>query len=594
MQRALMNTQYLQSKITHLHSLHNRTVTEYGELVESLNDECETLCEIIPSYKISATLDQEGGNDGTKKKEVFTVQKLEHEMLTQYERFLQMLRKLSKRTHPEQQALGSRLTAKLVAVASEFNHADRLLLLAVDYANCKVSRVAQPCQEALAELLDGQMITEATDHIVGAILGIVRKQSYAVNPKILNILLHLRVAMVDMHRRDLTEEKAKEKRMKKEDKELARQMQKAKARRDRAEVAAKQTTIIHRLFVVYLRILEAAKSCSKQHQARILAPCLEGLVKFAPLVNVELFHLLMKALRELLDMEDTAVSTKLHGLIAVASLAQKDAMQDASEWRVDLAHFHEILFQCLPEALNCPVYDEANAKKAAEGADEGDVSDTASQGSTSTSGSLSSNAFSIAQSMAQARFVQSTTIREWTYRARLVLRAVDLLILSQKHLPAHRVLAFCRRLHQFLPVVPAHIALSMTTLCHRLYLRHPTANAVIIGGADNGVGGRGAFNPEAETTSSSHSDCSFAWELSLLRKSFHPTVSKVSESMSKHYLAVAQYRPGQEPPVSKQLNALGPYEVLEAYDCSVGDIVPAPSLPTSLKVAAKRAREDEN
>eukprot|EP00388_Colpodella_angusta_P025670 GDKK01003370.1.p1 GENE.GDKK01003370.1~~GDKK01003370.1.p1 ORF type:complete len:478 (+),score=55.49 GDKK01003370.1:189-1436(+) len=394
--------------------------------------------------------------------------------------------------------------------------------------------------------------------------------------------------MVDMHRKDLTEEKAKEKKMKKEDKELARQMQKSKARRDRAELASKQTTIIHRLFVVYLRILEAAKSCSKQHQARILAPCLEGLVKFAPLVNIELFHLLMKALKELLDMEDTAVSTKLHGLIAVASLAQKDAMQDASEWKVDLAHFHEVLYQCIPEAMSSPVYDEAGAKKAAEG-EEGDTSDTASQGSTSTSGSLSSNAFSIAQSMAQARFVQSTMIREWTYRARLVLRAVDLLILSQKFLPIHRVIAFCRRLQQFLPMVPAHIALSMGTLCHRLYLRYPSANAVVIGGADNGVGGRGAFNPEAETTSSSHADSSFAWELSLLRRSFHPTVSKVADNLSKHYHQLSQYRPGQEPPVSKQLNALGPYEVLEAYDCSVGDIVPSPTIPTVLKTASKTA-----
>eukprot|EP00658_Telonema_sp_P-2_P057888 TRINITY_DN46300_c0_g2_i1.p1 TRINITY_DN46300_c0_g2~~TRINITY_DN46300_c0_g2_i1.p1 ORF type:complete len:265 (-),score=101.66 TRINITY_DN46300_c0_g2_i1:12-806(-) len=249
-------------------------------------------------------------------------------MLVQYEHFLQLLRKLGRKQHPEQQALGSRLTAKLVACAAEFNHGDRLLILAVEFANSKTTRVAQPCIEALSELLDGHMVSDATDNVVGAILAIVRKQSYAINPKVLNILLHIRIAMVDMHRKDLTEEKAKNKRMKKEDKELARQMQKSKARRDRAELAAKQTKIIHRLFVVYLRILEAAKTCTPQHQSRILAPCLEGLVKFGPLVNLELFHLLMKALRELVELEGILVSTKLHALVAVASLAKKDDMLD--------------------------------------------------------------------------------------------------------------------------------------------------------------------------------------------------------------------------------------------------------------------------
>lgn len=600
MQRALMNTTYLQTKVGEIHALHNKTVEDYGELVISLNKECDIFCEIIPSYKISGSLQEggdsaEGGAGVRKKKEVFNVERLEYELLKQYEHFLQLLRKLYRKKHPEQQALGSRMVAKLVTGSSapEFNHNDILLGLAVEFANCKSTRVAQPCMSALSELLDGQMIGDATDHVVSKILDIVRNQHYAMNPKILNAFLHIRVAMVDMHRRDLTEERAKNKRLKKEDKELARQMQKSKARRDRSELAAKQTRILHKLFIVYLRVLKASQSCSRAHQTKILAPALEGLVKFAPLVNLELHQQLMVALRDVLDDENASVTTKLHALVAVSSLAQKDAMLEASQWRVDLSHFHEVLFRCIPEALEAPSNDDERKPVTEE---EGDVDDAASQGSTSSAGSLSSQAFSIAASMAQANFVKANAAREWTYRVGLVLRTVDLLVLSQKHLPLTRVTAFVRRLMQCTASCPPHIAMSILSLCHRLGLRYPNATSVMVGGSDNVIGGRGTYNPDAEETSGSHAECSFSWEINIHRRSYHPTLRSISETFVAHYHRLAKFVPGQPPVISKALDALGPYEVLDNYNPALGDIKPEAPLPGALRKGRnannKRDRED--
>lgn len=133
------------------------------------------------------------------------MQWFEHEVLTQYEHFLQLLRKLSRKPHPQQQALGSRLCSRLIASsAPEYNHGEVLLSLAVEFANSKSTRVAQPALKALSELLDGQMVSDVTENIVAALLSIVRKRSYAVNPKLLVILLHVRVAMIDIHRSDVT------------------------------------------------------------------------------------------------------------------------------------------------------------------------------------------------------------------------------------------------------------------------------------------------------------------------------------------------------------------------------------------------------
>lgn len=551
--------------------------------MQNLNDECTILCDLIPNYKIAKTLETEDGNNQRKQKEVYNIQKLEHEVLTQYEHFLQLLRKLYNKSHPEQQALGSRLCARLVgSSAPEFNDADVLLSLAVDFSNCKSTRVAQPCLQALSALLDGQMVSESTEHIVSALLNIVRKKSYAINPKVLNILLHVRVAMIDVHRQDITEEKAKNKKLKREEKELARQMQKAKARRDRAELAAKQTRIIHRVFVIYLRVIEASKSCTTQHQTKILAPTLEGLVKFAPLVNLELYHQLMEALKDLVNDESTSVTTRLHALIAVASLAQRDATATVSEWKVDLSYFHEVLFRCLLEALEIPSAD-ASQKMTRDPADEeeasqGEEDEVASRGSTSSAGSLSSQAFSIANSMAQGHFVQANASKEWTFHVSLVLRAVDLLFLTQKHIPIPRVTAVLRRLIQHIPNCPPHAGMSLLALCHRLVLRYPLAGGVIIGGSDNTIAGRGAYNPEATQTSFCNADSCFTWELAMLTKSYHPTLRQVATTFCQHFHKMSKHQHGQPVVVSKQLNSLGPYEVMEGYDPADGEFKP-PMIP---------------
>ena len=594
MDRRLMNTSYLSGQLQKLHSLHRRTIQDYAELVVALNEECEVLIDLIPNYKISPNQNQaaeeedgEGPKQPRMKKEVAAVDKLEHELLTQYERFLQLLRKLHGKHHPEQQALGSRLCSKLVKAACEFNHNETLLTLAVDFANAKSSRVAQPCLTALQELLDSELVSDPALFVVNGILSIVRKKHHAINPKVLNLLLFIRVAMLDIHRKDIAEEMEKNKRMKKQDKELARQMMKAKARRDRAELAVKQTKIIEKIFVVYLRVLRGAQTCANQlHQTKVLAPTLEGLSKFAPLVNVEHFHLLMAALKELVDDEKTSVSTKLHALVAVSCLAQKDATYDSSEWRVDQSHYHNVLFKCLRESLSCPAGD-----RRATGQEEEGSSDNKSQGSVGSIGTLSSQAFSIAQSMAQQHFVKSSAGKEWTYQVSVAIRAIDLLILTQRHVPIPRIVALIRRLLQFAPHTPHHISLSLLSLAHRIAVRYPSAASIFIGGSDHQFSGRGTFDPEVDDVNHCNAESSFGWELPLLAHSYHPVLRDVSGAICRHYHKVGKQADGAPAVVSSSLNALHPLQLLEKYDCSQGDVVPHPPQPSSRR--RKRAREEE-
>jgi nucleolar complex protein 3 len=441
-------------------------------------------------------------------------------------------------------------------------------------------------------------------------------------------------------------------------------MRKASARRDRSELAAKQTQVISKVFVIYLRVLQASRTCPKEHQARILAPALEGLVKFAPLVNLELFHQLNTALKELLGiravsfvkqeqqqeragrnqrhdpraLEDLArrlaaqvavkdpkqrtitlpggttqdeaaavegeegdeeeetctVTTALHALVAAACLSQRDMSAEASEWKEDMVEFHNKLFQLLPKALSPPPVppppkeedDEAAATDAAE-----TQSRASSSASVSSSGSLASSTFSIAASMAQhQQFVHGSVVREWAFRCNLVVRAVDILVLCQRHLPIPRVQALARRLMELAVSCPPHIGISLVALCHRIALRYPAIKGMFIGGADNELPGRGAYRPEAANLQNSNAEGRFAWEMTLLRHSYHPAVREVAQHVASHYQRVAKAVQGATAPiVSRTLDALQADALLERYDPSRGLIVPAPALPKGM-AGQRRAR----
>ena len=604
MDKRLMNTSFLQARVKDLHALHRDKVDDYGGLVESLNKEADIFLDVIPNYKISPTLDKEV----RKQKEVYAVETLEHEVLTQYERFLQLLRKLQKKSHPEQQALGSRLTAKLLPAAHEFNHNDTLIKLTVDYANAKSPRVSGPCIAALETLMDQELVGEPATQLTSHLLKVVKHNQLAVNPRLVQSLLHIRVAMIDVHRPDIAEEKAKNKRMKKEDKELARQMMKGNARRDRAELAAVQTKVLHNVFVVYLRVLQHAQGCANlDHQRKLLAPALEGLAKFAQLVSQEHYGLLMTALRELVRRPDEEIPcvTKLHALVAVACLAQKDAGLDAEQWRVDLTEFHSVLFRCIHEALRPPVVSGSGTTAAGSKAhsdDDGDtVDDTASQGSASSVGTLGSDAFSIAASMAAGSSLRTNPGKEWTLRVSVLIRAIDLLVLSQRGIPAARALAFVRRLLQYTPLVPAHICMALTSVIHRFFSKHPQSATLIASGNDDRVMGRGVYDPAGDDLHACYTESCVGWEVCLLRTGFHPTQTKLAKQFCDHYHRVGKARAGA-PPVSLSLNALKPYDILEEFDPAVGVVQPPPpaALPGSKryhelarlrKAAMKRGRD---
>jgi nucleolar complex protein 3 len=194
--------------------------------------------------------------------------------------------------------------------------------------------------------------------------------------------------------------------------------------------------------------------------------------------------------------------------------------------------------------------------------------------------------------MAQQHFVKSNAGLEWTYQVNVVIRAIDLMILTQRHVPLTRITALIRRLVQFAPHCPPHIAMSLLSLAHRLVLRYPGASSIFVGGSDHQFTGRGAFNPESDDINHSNAEGCFTWELPLLSTSYHPTEKDLAQSLIRHYHKVSKVAPGAPAAISNNLNAFNPLEVLEKFDSSHGDIVPVPQAPEARKRKRGRVQEE--
>eukprot|EP00760_Papus_ankaliazontas_P035556 PhM_4_TR7892/c0_g1_i1/m.63383/K14834/NOC3; nucleolar complex protein 3 len=570
-----MNVSYIEKQLQKIDDIHLRPITDYASMKSALIDELEIYRDLVPGYKIKA---RGGVNQKTKdgatamrKKDALIIEGFEQTLLVQYEKYLVLLIRFCEKKHPESQALGSRCLADLCGFAAHFNFNNALLKCVVETANSKLANVARPCLDALKELFASNEADEPALFVADAIVELVKERHHALNPKILYTFLHMRVRVVDMHRDKQNHKKMK--RMKKEEERLAAQYRKAEGERSRGELAAVQTRLLQKVMTIYLRVLEASKHCSELHQSLLLAPTLEGLSKFAHLMNLELHTLLMSALKDIIEDAHTSITVSLHALVTVAALEEHMVPADGMA-RADLQEFHNALYRLIGDALELPKPAKTTAPVTDGENDDSEIDETASTIASTTGGST---AFSIAKSMAERRYVQNSPPQEWVYRAKLLLMACELLLVKMKRLPPVRIAAFVRKLSMYTTCVPPHIALGVYRMIQSLLSLNPAVTGIVVGGADNMIG-TGEFNLEASSPDHANAMSSFVWELRSLRRSTHPTLRSMITHMTKEYCK-AKKRPELLAQVPGTLDEHDPVQVLLKFDASKGGFNPQPQAP---------------
>ncbi|XP_053464298.1 nucleolar complex protein 3 homolog [Nycticebus coucang] len=183
------------------------------------------------------------------------------------------------------------------------------------------SNISEMCCEAVKKLFKQDKLGQASLGVIKVISGFVKGRNYDVRPEMLKTFLCLRIKEVEVKKdtEDINKPKKfmtfKEKRKnlsrmqrkwKKAEEKLERELREAEASESTEKKLKLHTETLNIVFVTYFRILKKAQ------RSPLLPAVLEGLAKFAHLINVEFFDDLLVVLHTLIESGDLSYQESLH------------------------------------------------------------------------------------------------------------------------------------------------------------------------------------------------------------------------------------------------------------------------------------------
>ncbi|KZS99298.1 nucleolar complex-associated protein 3 [Sistotremastrum niveocremeum HHB9708] len=284
--------------------------------------------DIIPGYRVRSLTDAEKAEKVSQL--VSRTREWEQGLVSVYQSYLRSLEAEIK-AKGELAEVALQCMCTLLVEATHFN-------FRINIMSCVVSRLSKKSWDESSELCLQSLITVFKNDLTGLpsleavrlLNRMIKERHFNVHPNVLSCLLHLRLkselsvrasrSHADKPGAGAGSEKPghsnvndrrhgkgkngpkthlskKAKKALKENKEIEKEMREAAAEVDKEERAATQTETLKLLFVLYFSIL---KNHSPKSTLTLLPPALEGISKFAHLVNVDFFKDLLATLREII------------------------------------------------------------------------------------------------------------------------------------------------------------------------------------------------------------------------------------------------------------------------------------------------------
>ncbi|NXK96008.1 NOC3L protein, partial [Formicarius rufipectus] len=298
----------------------------------------EIFKDIVPSYKIRPLTEAE---KATKvKKETQKLREFEEGLVSQYKFYLENLeqtikdwkqRKLKKsnvislKAYKGLAEVAVKCLCELLVALPHFNFHNNIIVLIVPLMNDPSKTISELCFEAVKKLFKQDKLGYASLGVVKVISGLVKGRNYDVRPEVLKVFLHLRIKEVELQKdsEDIAPKKKfmtyKEKRKnlsrmqrkwKKAEEKLERELLEAEASESKEKKLKLHTETLNVVFVTYFRILKKAQ------KSPLLPAVLEGLAKFAHLINVEFFDDLLIVLHSLIASGGLSYRESLHCILS--------------------------------------------------------------------------------------------------------------------------------------------------------------------------------------------------------------------------------------------------------------------------------------
>uniref|UniRef100_A0A452IIN3 Nucleolar complex protein 3 homolog n=1 Tax=Gopherus agassizii TaxID=38772 RepID=A0A452IIN3_9SAUR len=250
---------------------------------------------------------------------------------------------------------------ELLVVLPHFNFHNNIIVLIVPLMNDTSKLISEMCCESVKKLFKQDKLGSVSLGVVKVISGLVKSRNYDVRPEVLKIFLHLRIKEVEVKKdaEDITAKKKfmsfKEKRKnlsrmqrkwKKAEEKLERELLEAEASESKEKKLKLHTETLNIVFLTYFRILK------KVQKSPLLPAVLEGLAKFAHLINVEFFDDLLVVLHSLIASGDLSYRESLHCVLTAFHIlsGQGDVLNiDPSKF---YSHLYRTLFKLHAGATN--------------------------------------------------------------------------------------------------------------------------------------------------------------------------------------------------------------------------------------------------
>ncbi|KAF4538824.1 CCAAT-binding factor [Lasiodiplodia theobromae] len=505
--------------------------------------------DIIPGYRIRPLTD-----DALKEKlskEVRRLRNFEQAIVHGYQDYVRDLAQCAKGSKPGSSdsiaglaTVAISCACNLLTSVPHFNFRGDIIKILVDKLSTRsIDGDFVRCRETLEKVFEDDEDGNVSLDAVTMITKMLKGRNYNVHESVLNTFLHLRLlsefsSKGSYDRIDKPEEdqpkgkKPKEKRefrtkkqrkIMKEQKAIEKEMKEADAAVSHEERDRMQAETLKLVFVAYFRIL-------KSRSPSLMGAVLEGLARYAHLINQDFFGDILEALKDLIndaeslqdqDEEDDEDDENSIGarnatresllcvITAFALLQGQDASKAASTLHLDLNFFITHLYRTLyPVSLNPDIELGANSLHLPD-----PNNPHAHQSASSSAPTNKVN-------------VQTTTV--------LLLRSLSSVLLPAtaiRAVPPMRVAAFSKQLMTASLHLPEKSCLAMVSLLSKVAKVHGRKIAPLWHTEERK--GDGVFNPLGMEIESSNPFATTVWEGEILRWHFCPDVREGLAAIEK-------------------------------------------------------------
>lgn len=480
--------------------------------------------DIIPGYRIRPLGDEDP--KAKLSKEVKRLRNFEQTLVSCYREYLRNLAKRVKAGSKSATAVQSTVAntamscvSMLLEAVPHFNFRSELLsIIVTKLSSRQVDKDFVKAREALETLFQNDEDGNSSLEAVTLLTKMMKSKDYNIHESVLNTLLQLRLLSEYSYRASTNridkEEDAdagpalkqkkkqrefrtkRERKILRERKVVEKEMKEADAVVSHEERDSHQSEMLKQVFVAYFRILKARKP-------NLMGAVLEGLARYAHLINQDFFGDVLESLRDLISIQDATDEaedeqpdapirdrtreTLLCIVTASALLQGQDVVKSANALHLDLSFFSQRLYALVPLLAHDPAIETA-----------------------------------LSTTTANKRVNAQTP-------AVLLLRALDAQLLPSSNVRAvgpTLVAAFAKRLLSAALALPDRAALAVLALVKRVVRVHGTRIAALWYADERR--GDGVFDMSRPDPESANPFAATVWEGELLRLHYSPKVRQLA------------------------------------------------------------------